>query len=237
LAPEDAATLRKQTGEIEFYRQFQVFNYKTGEYHSFHWDVPYSSYLSYRDNAAIHYVPKTEGEKTDLYYAQILATWHDLSNLANGLRVYAGDDDEVYANLVLQVTHQFRYVQNDYTKYPIETFVEGSGDCDSLAAFAAALLKAGGLKSAVIYGRATDYDGEIVGHALIGVNLQEEPNDHPRQTRSFLSDNGVKYYLAEPVWSSGVFVKPWDYNQHGSSVGDMVWKNFSGTIIRAPENS
>ena len=97
--------------------------------------------------------------------------------MADLLRKYSGNDDELYANMVLQVTHQFWYKPTDNTKYPIETFVEGSGDCDTLAVFAAALMKAGGLDSAIIYGTAkgSQEDQLGVGHAMVGVELGQQP--------------------------------------------------------------
>ncbi|MCI0558035.1 MAG: hypothetical protein MN733_06030 [Nitrososphaera sp.] len=232
----ELSKLQKQIGELKFYRQLQIYNYKTAEYHSFHWDIPYALYSSYRGNPSLHNIPTTGGAMTLQYYEDALSSWEDLRNLAEGLRNYSGDDDELYANFVMQVTHQFLFVPTEYTKHPIETFVEGSGDCDSLAVFAASLMKAGGLESAIVYGKATDHDGRIIGHALVGVILGDEPNDHSRKAPSYMIDeNDDKYYLAEATWQSGVFSKPWDYTRDGSAVGDMIWQKFSGDIVRTPD--
>lgn len=229
--------LISQTGEVVFYRQLQVYNYKTGEQWRFHWDIPFQPYYHYRSNTEGHNLPYIDSAESVEYYQTSLSTWRDLTTLAEGLRKYSGSDDEVYANMVLQVTHQFLYKPTDKTKYPIETFVEGSGDCDTLAVFAAALMKAGGLDSAIIYGTANGSEEDQLGvaHAMVGVNLDEEPNDHLRTFSWYIEDeNGKEYYLAEATWGSGVFVDPWDYTIEGSAVGDSPWVDFEGIIVETP---
>src|SRR2546426_7552442 len=113
-----------------------------------------------------HNLPDINSAESIQYYQSSLSTWSDLTKVADLLRKYSGNDDELYANVVLQVTHQFLYKPTDNTKYPIEKFVEGSGDCDTPAVFAAALMKAGELDSAIIYGPAkgSQEDQLGVGH-------------------------------------------------------------------------
>ena len=126
---------------------------------------------------------------------------------------------------LLQVSHQFLYKPTDNTKYPIETFVEGSGACDTLAVFAAALMKAG-LDSAIIYDTAngSQEDQLGLGHAMVGVELGQQPDDQSREYYYYMTDSntGKTYYLAEATGGSGVFVKPWDYNIFGNAVGQSL---------------
>jgi len=42
-----------------------------------------------------------------------LSTWKDLTNLADGLRNFTHNDNEVFANMALQLTHQFDYVPTE----------------------------------------------------------------------------------------------------------------------------
>ena len=234
----DKLKLNSQTSEVIFYRQLQVYNYKTGEQWSFYWEIPFQNYYYLRINTEGHNLPYVDSADSIQYYQTSLGTWKSLTKLAEGLRKYSGNDEELYANMVLQVTHQFLYKPTDNTKYPIETFVEGSGDCDTLAVFAAALMKAGGLDSAIIYGTANGSQEDQLGlaHAMVGVNLTEKPDDQFRQYTYYMSDsnNGKTYYLAEATWGSGVFVKPWDYSIIGSAVGDSPWADFEGVIVETP---
>jgi len=129
------------------------------------------------------------------------------TELAAGIREYAGNDDELFVNMVLQVTHQFKYDRTLQAKYAVETFVEGSGDCDCLSVFAASLLKADGRIAVILLLYKPEYSvgignffgprghiSESEGHMQIGVALKSPPSDS-RQPPS-----GVTYYnLTSPV--------------------------------------
>lgn len=228
--------LDRQTAEVLFNRELQVYNYKNGELHNFSWSVPYSTYANYRNDHTIHGIPTLKGMKSVEYYEKALSSWHELDELARGLRGYSGGDDELYANIVLQVAHQIMFTPADYTKHPIETFVEGTGDCDSIAVFAAALLKAGGLDSALIFGKAVpnDADAPAIGHALVGVKLDEKPDDHRTDNYTIIEGQDV-YYAGEPTWEKGIFEDPWNYEINGSAFGEITWKEFSGTVVKTPD--
>ncbi len=236
LAVNKLSTLDEQTSEVFFNRALRVYDYKKDELHNFSWSVPHSAYSKYRNDHTIHGIPTLKGTKSVQYYEQALSSWNELDALARGLRGYSGGDDELYANMVLQVTHQFMFTSTDYTKHPIETFVEGTGDCDSLGIFAAALLKAGGLDGALIYGKAVPkYDGELtIGHALVGVKLDEKPDDHHIEIYSITEGRDV-YYVGEPTWEKGIFEDPWNYEIHGSAFGDLAWKEFTGSVVKTPD--
>jgi hypothetical protein len=236
LVVNKLSILDEQTSEVFFNRALQVYDYKKDELHKFSWSVPYSAYSKYRNDHTIHGIPTIKGTKSVQYYEQALSSWNELDALARGLRGYSGGDDELYANMVLQVTHQFMFTSTDYTKHPIETFVEGTGDCDSLGIFAAALLKAGALDSALIYGKAVSkHNGEsTIGHALVGVKLDEKPDDHRSEIYSITEGRDV-YYVGEPTWEKGIFEDPWNYEIHGSAFGDLAWKEFTGTVVKTPD--
>ena len=56
------------------------------------------------------------------------------------------ETDENFANGVLMIVHQLTYVETTQTKYPVETIVDGRGDCDLFSFTAASIMKAGGLE-------------------------------------------------------------------------------------------
>ena len=62
-----------------------------------------------------------------------LGTWPMLMPLAEQLRAISGSDDELFANMVLQVVHQIEYKQTLDIQFPIITIGDTKGDCDNVA--------------------------------------------------------------------------------------------------------
>jgi hypothetical protein len=226
----------EQTEEVVFYRQFQTHNYKTGESYSVYWEVPFHAYFQYRIDTEGHVGAYVGSQETAEFLELSLATWRDMEKLADVLLEQARYDDEVYANIVLQVTHQLKYEPTENTKFPLESFAEGSGDCDTLAVFAAALMKAGGLDTAVLLGTAkgSPEDDEGVGHAMVGIALDVAPDDHYRDSPWYVDYGSTRYYLAEATWSDP-FREFWDYDYIGTAVGDSPWAELSDmTVVETP---
>ncbi len=222
----------QQTSEVVFYRQLSYHDYKNNQQYSFYWNIPFQYYYQYRGTPDGHCGAYVGDAKTMICEQFALDTWRDLKPLADLLRKQSGADDELFANLVLQVTHEFFYKITENTKYPIESFVEGSGDCDTLAVFAASLMKAGGLDTIVVlgYAKGSPETDQGVGHSMVGVYLGEQPKDHPRATIWSYDYEGKKYFVAEATWSD-VFKSPWNYDIIGSAVGDSPWSEFKVTNV------
>jgi hypothetical protein len=242
LPAADQMALSEQTRDIIFYRPIEVYNYKTNETKQFLWYVPFEKYFQYRTNASLHSIPYVDNNDVTIdAIKKPLNTWHDMEKLAKMIRYYSGDDDELYTNMVLQVTHQLFYNETSHTKTPIETFVEGSGDCDSFSVFAAALLKAGGLDSIVVVGYAKKGLQEngaysvIEAHAIVGVNLPEKPDDHKLvdSRYGYIDYQHERYYLAETT-----IVGPFHWSEYDStlaiSVGNTPWDDYNIKAVVAP---
>jgi len=88
---------------------------------------------------------------------------YDLAQISEG-------DLELMVNLALQTVHQVYYNITDYTKYPIETLVEGSGDCDNVAVLLASILRAA--KMDIVMLLVKNRDGI---HAMVRVALPKPP--------------------------------------------------------------
>ena len=41
--------------------------------------------------------------------------------------------------------------------------------------------------------------------------------------------------IGEPTWEEGIFENTWNYKIDGSALGELVWKEFSGTIVKTPD--
>lgn len=134
-----------------------------------------------------------------------LGTWPMLIPLANQLREISESDDEMFANLVMQVVHQIKYSTTYNIKFPVVTIGDGEGDCDNVSTLAAAIMKAGGLDSVVIVGPVQIGECfELQRHAIVGVHLSEPPDDLLIQNTNsdpsyphYVDHNLKKYYVAE----------------------------------------
>jgi hypothetical protein len=97
--------------------------------------------------------------------------------------------EEQFANAVLMFVHQIPYVVSS-PKYPVETIVENSGDCDVFSLLAASVIKANGMDVVLLY-----WTGK--SHMNIGVYLTETPLYVRGGSVWYISYNSKKYYIAE----------------------------------------
>ena len=100
--------------------------------------------------------------------------------------------DEQFANAVLMLVHQVPYVKSN-VKYPAETIVDNSGDCDVLSLLAASIMKAGGLDVVLLY-----YKELSPSHMNVGVYLPYTPVYHTWwMTPAGYEYNNKTYWIAE----------------------------------------
>lgn len=108
------------------------------------------------------------------------------------------DNEEDFANGALMIVHQLTYVETTPAKYPVETMVDGQGDCDLFSLIATSVMKAGGLDVVLLY-----YEEQT--HMNIGVHLSSAPQD-ARDSVYYVTHDGTKYYVAESTggnWKDG----------------------------------
>ena len=100
--------------------------------------------------------------------------------------------DEEFANAVLMLVRQVSYVKSN-VKYPAETIVDNSGDCDVLSLLAASIMKAGGLDVVLLY-----YKELSPSHMNVGVYLPYTPIYRTWwMAPKCYEYNGKKYWMAE----------------------------------------
>jgi hypothetical protein len=100
--------------------------------------------------------------------------------------------DEEFANAVLEIVHEIPYVKSP-AKYPVETIVDNSADCDGLSDLAASIMKAGGLDVVLLL-----YKGITPTHMNIGVHLEHMPVSHSWWiVPSGIEYNNKTYWIAE----------------------------------------
>lgn len=225
-----------QLYEVLYYRIFSLYDYKTRSYYYAYYRVWAFDYLSYRLNPNIHTYASLENRFTADYIRQAVLSYKEpesaaIQEIAYDLYQISGGDPELFANLALQLVHQIYYNVTGYTKYPVETLVEGSGDCDNVAVLLASILAAGGLDTLVLLVEVETPQG-VGGHAMVAVALPSPPDDlfqYGRDTYYYYEYNGKKFYLMEATWmtpDSPDYISPYlpeSLYVPGALVGDNPW--------------
>jgi hypothetical protein len=99
------------------------------------------------------------------------------------------DNNEDFTNGVLMLVHQIIYEETEPGKYPVETLMEGKGDCDLFCYIAASILEAGGIPTVLLY-----YKDQK--HMEIGVDIGYKPTD--TRSRIYQIDiQNTSYYVGE----------------------------------------
>jgi len=228
-------TLR-QLKEVLYYRIFTLYNYRADEYYYAYYRVWSYDYLYYRLNPRIHVYASLENRFVPENIYNATTSFHDphsavIDEIASDLHDISRGDPELYANLALQLVHQLYYNITGYTKYPVETLVEGSGDCDNLAVLLASILAAGGYDTLVLLVQVDTPQGPQ-GHAMAAVALPEPPRDlysHGRDAAYYYEYNGRRFYLLEATWprpGDPDYIDPYMPDAlalPGAFVGDNPW--------------
>ena len=131
-----------------------------------------------------------------------------IQSLANSLSSEAlkrGFDVEEEVGFAASFVQSLRYLEEDeeYPRYPVETLVDGGGDCEDTAILAAALLQAMGYDVVLLNFSATTADG--AGHMAVGVALPSVTGGH-----SYYFE-GEDYYYLETTTVSKVGDIPSEY--------------------------
>lgn len=124
-------------------------------------------------------------------------TPYTLKPIADSLwQIYNNTED--FTNGVLMLVHQITYQEVIPGKYPVETLVNGYGDCDLFAYIAASILEAGGIPTVLLYYKAQE-------HMEIGVDLGSAPTE-ARVGSYSINYQGVSFYIGECTgngWRTG----------------------------------
>jgi TolA-binding protein len=224
-----ANAFETQMQEVLYYRTFRIYDYKADRTWYLYYRIPAEDYLNYRLDTDLHQPMTLENRLTPEILAKAAGAYDDLTiqEMAYDLRDIAGEDDELLVNLAIQVVHQLYYNVTLYAKYPLETLVESSGDCDNLATLLASILKASGFEVIILIG-----DVGTTGHAMLGVALDTHPTDlfeYGRDKYWYYEYDNLTYYMVEATWhsiSEPGYIDPatsYALNHIGSMCGDNPW--------------
>ncbi len=150
--------------------------------------VPQTLLEYYRDKNHAIYAPSDFSK---------FVTPYSVKPIADRLQeIYNNEED--FANAVLAIVHQMTYVETAPGSYPVETLVDGAGDCDIFSFVAASIINAGGLEVVLFH-----YEAEK--HMNIGVKLSTPP-ENTREGVYKMTYEGEPYYIAECTggnWTTG----------------------------------
>ena len=153
--------------------------------HTLYTSVPPSLYDFYQNSS--------HGISRDSDYAKFV-TPDAVRIIAENMRRAVSNrsrSDEDFANDVLTLVRQIPYSISAY-KYPVETLVENSGDCDVFSFLAASIMKAGGLDVVLLI-----YRNLPGSHMNIGVSLPYEPLTDPETEPVGFEYSNKTYWVAE----------------------------------------
>ena len=139
------------------------------------------------------------------------------------------NNTEEFTNGVLMLVHQITYQEVIQGKYPVETLVDGYGDCDLFVYIAASILEAGGIPTVLIY-----YQDQL--HMEIGVDLGAPPTYARVETYSIRYQN-ISYYIGECTgsqWRTGwrIGETPSEYQNVSSQIVPLenVMQTYLGQV-------
>jgi len=134
----------------------------------------------------------------------------DVKRLADYLSGQAATDIQ-RVNNILKFVQYLPYIydapDDNYVRHPLETLVEGGGDCEDTSVLAAKLLLSAGNEGypVVLLTVDSNADGEA-DHMMIGVSVAGASGD-------FYEVNGTRYYVCETTSTTyGVGFKPSNYS-------------------------
>jgi hypothetical protein len=190
-------------------RSFLVLNHPDG-------DITYELNITIPQMLYQYYTLQNHALFSDSDFAKFV-TPYTLKPIADKLwQIYNNTED--FTNGVLMLVHQIGYREIVPGKYPIETLVDGVGDCDLFAYIAASILEAGGIPVVLLY-----YRNQL--HMEIGVDLGRAPVEARVEVYSVNVQN-VSYYIAECTgeqWRNGwrVGETPREYQNVSSQVATL----------------
>ena len=216
--------------EVVISKTYLIYDYDEGRWRWYFWCWTSITHYLYERTRIIHEPMILEERVVEYSRALVEGYAHDpiIRDVANFLWMASRGDEEKFVNYVLQIVHQMPYVETLYAKSPIETLIEGTGDCDNLAILAAAIIRNRGLDTVLIHGIACD-GSRCNPHAMIGVALSGPPSDlfeFGRRSYWYIEHNGKRYYVAEYTPIGG---NPKNFDKPeiiGFFVGDNPWRSF-----------
>jgi hypothetical protein len=158
-------------------------------------EIPHKLYVSIPGSLYNYYKNKNHDLFNISEYSNFL-TPNIFKSFAENIQKVTDNDsnsDEAFVNAVLEIVQQIQY-NSSGAKFPIETLLDYSGDCDPLSLLTASILKAGGLDVVLFY-----YETSPISHVNVGVHLAEEPIYLYGKNVFYFEYKDKKYFTVETI--------------------------------------
>ena len=158
-------------------------------------EIPHRLYVSIPGSLYNYYKNKNHNLFNISEYSNFL-TPNIFKSFAENIQKVTDNDsnsDEAFVNAVLEIVQKIQY-NSSGAKFPIETLLDYSGDCDPLSLLTASILKAGGLDVVLFY-----YETSPISHVNVGVHLAEEPIYLYGNNVSYFEYKDKKYFTVETI--------------------------------------
>ena len=193
----------------------EIETYNFGYLKSYSWKFNNVDYqISYNFDPTTYSFYKSQPHLIEEYEDYIsFVTIDELAIIEIGLKLREisqekGFDNLTEVNFVMSFTQSLKYSEDnvtsgvgEYPRYPIETLIDQTGDCEDTSALLISLLESLGYEAAMIL-IPEAWDG--YGHAAVGVSI--EGASGVNYILNEKQDNEVSYYYAEttaPGWKLG----------------------------------
>jgi len=173
--------------------------------------IPYVAYSFYKEYPGGYRI----GD--NFTYLQYFITPNDtylkrLSHALENISKENGWDALTEANFILTFVQNIPYVSDypstgfmDYYKFPLETLVEGGGDCEDKSILLATILTILGY-DAILFAMQIEYKG-IYGHVAVGLNVEEKSGPFSIYLNDYYSYDGKDYYYMESTGEESLYLE------------------------------
>jgi len=135
-----------------------------------------------------------------------------LSYILDNISKENGWDSLTEANFILTFVQNIPYVSDysstgfmDYYKFPLETLVEGGGDCEDKSLLLATILTILGY-DVILFAMEIEYKG-LYGHVAVGLNVEKKSGPFAIYLNDYYSYEEKDYYYMESTGEESLYLE------------------------------
>jgi len=177
--------------------------------------------VSVPESLVDYYRDQSRGVWTEDGYSRFVLDPKDdalMVELRDGLLLndsYQATIESALAFVQKSVTYQLDPAGSEYPRYPVETLVDGVGDCEDSAILYASIVRTFGYSAGVLLASVDTDDDQVMDHVIVFVRVADcFVEAHPE--RSLWTISGKTYAFAETAISGGYLalgIDPWGIEQ------------------------
>ncbi|EMR73437.1 putative periplasmic protein [Thermoplasmatales archaeon SCGC AB-539-N05] len=174
-------------------------------------DIPIKTYVRYRNSKVVRNPQSVGSAAMASFVTSGEPVIVDLTNKLQLLVENEGYNNVTMVNFVLRFIQYLRYSEdnasvgpNEYWRYPVETLVDETGDCEDTSVLFASIMERMGY-DAVLLLYVIEKNDNLIGHLAVGMHADDCNGD-------FVSKGGRRYYYCETTTRGyEIGITPKDY--------------------------